>query len=556
MPKKEIAKLISKYCKLNTKQIESIIEIPPDPNLGDYSFPCFNLCKEKNKNPIEICEELKNKIKLSKLTDKIESKGPYLNFFINKKFFTEKIIKESLKKDFGKKRLNLKIMIEFSQPNTHKAFHVGHIRGTSLGESLSRIAEWFGEKTIRANYMGDTGMHIAKWIWNYNKYHKKQELKSNEQWIAKIYVEAVRRLAIHKKFEDEVLEINKKLDEKSDKNLNELWKKTRKLSLDEFEKIYKELDTKFDKYYFESQVEQPAKKIAQDLLKKHIAKKSEGAVIMDLEKYDLGIWVLLRKDGTVLYSAKDIELAQKKFKDYKLDHSVYVIADAQNLHMKQLFKTLELMNFKHLKKLHHVSYGLVRLPTGKMSSRTGENILYSNFKKEMVKLAKKGIKNKWPKISDKELEKRALKISIGAMKYPMLKQDPKKVIIFDQKEAMKFEGDTGPYLQYSYARASSILRKSKKKPNLKINKVSDKEFILTKKISEFPGVIEDAYEKFAPNLIANYAYQLSQTFNEFYHESKVIGSKDEEFRLILVDSFRKVLKDSLFLLGIGILEEM
>jgi len=555
--KKEIAKLISKHTKLNPKKIESLIEIPPNHEMGDYAFPCFILSKEKKKNPVNICEDLKEKIKSNKIIDRIEAKGPYLNFFINKETFIQDIIKDSIKPDFGKKKIKKTGMIEFSQANTHKAFHIGHVRNTSLGESLARIAEWFGEKVIRANYEGDTGMHVAKWIWNYNKYHKKKELQNQESWIASMYVEAIKRLAVHKEFESEVEEINRKLDQGSDKSLNELWKRSRKYSLDALEPIYKELNTKFDRYYFESQVEKQGKKIAQQLVKKGIAKISDGATIIDLEKYGLSVWVLLRKDGTVLYSAKDLVLAEKKFKDFKLDWSVYVIADEQNLHMKQLFKTLELMKFKNLKKMHHVSYGLVRLPTGRMSSRTGENILYSDFRKELIKYAKKGIKEKWPKISQKELEDRAIKISVGAMKYTMLSQDPKKIIIFDKNQAMRFEGDTGPYLQYSYARASSIIRKSNKKPKLKIpNNIQDKEFVLVKKISDFPDVVENAYNKFAPNLIANYAYQLAGIFNEFYHDAKVIESEEEEFRLILVDSFRNTLKDCLYLLGIDTMEEM
>jgi len=554
-----LVKILKKEVKLPEKEIDSLIEIPPNSEMGDFAFPCFTLSKEFKKSPNQIAEDLKKKIKLPKEISSVEVAGPYLNFFMNKKIFAEKIVKEILEKKerFGQKKFNLKGMVEFSQPNTHKAFHVGHIRGTSLGESLSRIAEFFGEKVIRANYSGDTGMHIAKWIWCYKKFHSKEKLKGDESWIASIYVDAVKKLSKNEKFQEEVNIINQKIEDKSDNQINELWKKTRKLSIDSWKKIYKELNTHFDVYYFESEVEEKGKLISKELVKKGIAKISEGATIIDLKKYNLGVWVLLRNDGTVLYSAKDIVLAEKKSKDYNLDWNLYVVANEQDLHMKQLFKTLNLIKFKDVKKLKHISYGMVRLPEGKMSSRTGDNILYSDFIKEIVDYSKKRIKERNVKISKEELEKRALAVSIAAIKYSMLKQSSSKIITFKKEDALNFEGDTGPYLLYSYARASSIIRKIKsKKSSTKILDLEPKEFELTKKLSQFPEIILSAYNNYNPSLIANYSYELAKLFNEFYHTCPVINSENEAFRLKLVKSFRIVLKNSLNLLGIETLEEM
>lgn len=558
--KSAIAKLLKKFLKgVDEKEIKNLIEIPPSPEMGDYAFPCFILSKKEKKSPDKIAEHLAGKINLPKEIEKIESSGAYLNFFIDKKILAEKIIKEILEKkeNFGKKKFKLKGMIEFSQANTHKAFHVGHIRGTSLGESLARLAEFFGEKVIRANYQGDTGMHVAKWIWCYKKYHAKEKLRKDESWIASIYVDAVRKLRDNEKFQSEVNDINKKLEEKSDAKLNQLWKETRKFCLDSLEKIYSELNTHFDKYYFESEVEKNGKEIVRKLLKKGIAKKSQDAIIIDLEKYNLGVWVLLRKDGTILYSAKDLALAEKKFKEYNLDWNVYVVANEQDLHMQQLFKTLELMKFANVKKCKHVSYGIVKLPTGKMSSRTGDNILYSGFMKEVEDYAKERIKKRKPKISKNELEKRAGIISIAAIKYSMLKQNPGKDIIFQREDALNFEGNTGSYLLYSYARASSILKKVKtEKGKLKISDLEQKEIELIKKLSQFPEIVLDSYNDFNPSLIANYSYQLAQIFNEFYHTCPVIDSERELFRVSLVKTFRQVLKNSLYLLGIDVMEEM
>lgn len=559
--KQEVIKLLRKSTKLSEKEVEKFLEIPPSSDLGDYAFPCFSLSKEFKKSPQDIAVELNKKIKLPKSIEKLEVKGPYLNFFLNRKVFARDIIEDILKEKekFGKINLgkSKKTMVEFSQANTHKAFHVGHIRGTSLGESLARISEFLGYKVIRANYQGDIGMHVAKWIWCYQKYHSKEKVRKEEAWIASIYVDAVKRLAKNKELQKEVEEVNKKLEQGKDKKIHSLWKKTRELSLDSLEKIYKDLNTRFDKYYFESQVQKQGKKIVEDLLKKKVAKISEEATIMDLEKYKLGIWVLLRKDGTLLYSAKDLALAEEKSKKYNLDNSLYVVANEQEFYFKQLVKTLKLMKFKEATKLKHISYGVIRFPYGKMSSRTGENILYSNFLQDLVKSAEKGIKKKWPKISAKELKERALKIAISAMKYPMLKQTPNKNIIFDPKKEIKFEGNTGPYLQYSYARASSILRKAKyQNTKYNIKKVESPEFELVKKLSQYPDIVLAANQHLNPSIISNYAYQLAQNFNEFYHICLVIGSEQEEFRLAIVDSFRIVLKSSLHLLGIETLEEM
>ncbi|HRZ85564.1 MAG TPA: arginine--tRNA ligase [Candidatus Paceibacterota bacterium] len=561
--KKIISSLLSKQInskEIKDNQIEKLIEIPPNIEMGDYAFPCFILSKQFKKSPAEIAKELQLILnnKLPKELSEVKAIGPYINFFVYKKVFAEDVIKRALNKTYGngKSENRKSIMVEFSQPNTHKAFHVGHIRGTALGESLARIFESQGSKVIRANYSGDTGMHIAKWIWCYQKYHSEEKLSNDESWIASIYVDAVKRIAKNEKFQEEVNEINNKIEKKSDKKINELWKKTRMLSIDSWKKIYDDFGTKFDRHYFESEVEARAKELAKELVNKGIAVVDEGATIMNLKQYNLGVWVLLRNDGTVLYSAKDIALVERKLKDHKLDNYLVITADEQNLHFQQLFKTLELIGIEGKNKFLHASYAPVRLPQGKMSSRTGENILYSDFRKELVTYAKKEIKKRFPKINEKDLNERGLKISVAAMKYPMLCQSSNRVIIFDKEQAMKFEGDSGPYLQYSYARANSITRKIKTKKPYKIFEVNEQEFKLARKISEFPEIVSRAADSLSPNLIANYSYELAQTFNEFYHACPVIKSENESFRLKLVEAFKTTIKNSLYLLGIEAMEEM
>ncbi len=549
---------VLKITGLSPGELNNIIEIPQDSSRGDYAFPCFSLAKNWKKNPVEIAKEISSKLKKTAGFEKIVAVGPYVNFFIDKKKLAIEVLKkiEKEKEKYGRNKngKNKLFMIEFSQPNTHKAFHVGHIRGTSLGESIARIKDFSGYKVMRVNYSGDTGMHIAKWLWCYTKFHQMEKIRNEESWFAKIYVEAVQKLEGNEQGESEVLEINRKLDERKDKNLINLWAKTRKMSINAWKPIYEDLGVKFNKHFFESAVEKEGKKIAQELVKNRVAIIDDGATIINLKNYNLGIWVLLRRDGTVLYSAKDLALAKEKFSKYKVDESLVITSVEQNLHFQQLQKTLELMNFKW-EKYNHKGYESVRLPEGKMSSRTGNNILYAEFRDEVIDAVKKEISNR-ENLPEKESDKRALTIAIASIKYAMLKQDMNKVIIFDKNEALKFEGDTGPYLLYSYARANSILSNVKKNMKREIHEINNAEHNLMNLLAKFPEIVENSSENMSSSGIAHYAYGLAQTFNEFYHSCQVIGSVEEGFRLRLVNAFAQVLENSLKLLGIPILKKM
>ncbi|MCX6711771.1 MAG: arginine--tRNA ligase [Candidatus Woesearchaeota archaeon] len=548
--KKEIIKLLQK--ELETKDI--VLEVPPA-NFGDYAFPCFKL-----QNPNEKAKELSNKIKANFL-EKVEARGPYLNFFINKKYLAENTIKQILKEkeNYGKGKEKGNIMVEFCHANTHKAFHVGHTRNICLGESLCRIIEKLGYKVIRVNYQGDIGMHVAKTIWgilNLKKLGLKEPKDNKGKWLGIVYAKAS-AAAVDEKIAQEINEINQKLYA-GDKKLLDLWKKTRKWSIDYFEKIiYPDFKVKFNRFYFESQVEKKGIEIVKDLIKKKIAIINEGAAIINLEKYGLGVFLLLKSDGTPLYSTKDFALAELQDKGYKPNKILHVVGSEQNMYFKQLIKTIEIYNPKLAKKEEHLSYGLVILPTGKMASREGKVILYDETLATIIDLVKIEIKKRNNKISGKELDDRAKKIALGAIKYVMLAQDVNKNIIFNEQDITRFEGDTGPYLQYSYARASSILKKSKRKiANIKILNLEDKEIKLLKKLGEFSDVVRNSYNNYSPNVIANYTFKLAQIFNEFYQHCKVIGSDEEQQRLAIVQSFKVVMKNSLNLLGIDVIEEM
>lgn len=567
--KPEIAKTLfgvlnKKSVKLDKESIEKLIEIPPNSEMGDFAFPCFILAKELKKAPQQIAQDLAVEISKSKNNfEKIQAQGPYVNFFVKRGNFVENIVKKILdeKGKYGVGNQKGKVMTEFCHANTHKAFHIGHTRNISLGESVSRILEFSGLKVIRTNYQGDIGMHVAKTLWgllNLRKIGLKEPAKDKGKWLGLVYAKSS-AMAKDEKINAEVNEINQKLYA-GDKKLVALWKKTRQWSIDYFEKIiYPDFQVKFNRFYFESEVEKKGVGIVRELEKKGVAKVDQGAIIMDYQDLGMGVYILLKSDGTPLYSTKDLALAELQNKEYNPDKILHIVASEQNLYFRQLIKTLEFYDKKLSDKEKHMSYELVILPSGKMASREGNVILYDDTLAKLVNLVEAEIKKRDAKISKKELNTRAKKIALCAVKYAMLSQDIKRTIVFNEEEITRFEGNTGPYIQYSYARASSILKKVKSKnfQKFKVGELDKYEIELSKKLSEFGDVAKDAAEKYNPALIAHYSYELAQLFNEFYHACPVLSDeKKKDFRLALVESFRIVLKNSLNLLGIETLEEM
>lgn len=543
--KQLIAKTIAKHTKLKEDVVIKLLEVPPQ-GLGDYAFPCFILSKKLKKTPQDIAKSLANKIKLPKDIEKVEFKGSYLNFFVNKDLFSKDVVKK-IDKNYGKGKGKTKLMVEFAHPNTHKGLHIGHVRNICIGEALSRILKYYGHKVYKTNYQGDVGPHIGKCLWGYiNLYNKKAPKKNKGVWLGKVYAEASKKINENKEFEDQAKDITKKLYEK-DKEIIKIWKETKKWSLDYFDDIYKDLGTSFDKLYFESNVADGSIKISKELFKKGLAVKMEGSITIDLDKYGLGKFILLNKEGLPLYYAKDLELVEQEFSDFKIDKCIHVVATPQEHYFKQLFKVFEVIGSSGAGKSYHLSYGLVSLKEGKMSSRVGNVVLYDELKEKMIKALKK-LK---PDL-DKDVVK---KIVFGAMKYSMLKMSSEKKIMFDWNEALKLEGNSGPYLQYACVRAKRILEKSKKKPKFKsIEK--EVEFKLVKKLADFPNIVEKAALEYKPHLISTYSFELAQQFSEFYEKCKVINAKNEESKLALVKAFIIVLEKALYLLGIKVPNKM
>ncbi len=538
----------------------SRIEIPPSEDLGDFAFPCFFLAKELKNNPIEIAKNIIELNKKPKEIEKIEIRAGYLNFFVDKQMLIKQIIKKVSNKNFGKIKGHKKIGIEYPSPNTNKALHIGHLRNMAIGNSISRIVEFAGNKVFHLNLFNDRGILISKSMIGYEKYAKgKTPLTENikpDKFVGELYVKFSKESAENPELEKEAQQ-KLILWEKKDLPTIKLWKMLNKWAYLGMNETFKKFGLfKIDKNYYESEIYESGKEIVEKGLKKEIfQKKEDGAIFIDLNKENLGEKILLRSDGTSVYITQDLFLAEQKIKDFELDSSYYVVGSDQEYHFRVLFEILNKLGIK--KDWRHLSYGMVSLPSGKMKSREGTAISADDLIDETQKIAKAGlIKRATENYSEKEIEKKSLTIALAAIKYSLLKVDIHKGIVFNPEEELAFEGNTGPYLLYSYARANSILKKIKNNFSKKISSVQKEELNLLKKLYQFEEIILNSYKELSPSLIANYAFELSQTFNEFYHSCPVINSENEFFRLKLTNLFKKILGNSLYLLGIDILEQM
>lgn len=550
-----VVDFVSKQTGLKKEEVENFLEVPPTQDLGDFAFPCYVLAKQEKKSPLLISEKLTEKLrkKLPKEITNVDFKSAYVNFFIDKKVFADGVLKKKLIVKLD----NKKIGIEYPSPNTNKPLHVGHLRNMALGDSVARVCNFVGNNVSHLNLFNDRGILISKSMVGYEKYGKNQTPKDvgkeGDVFVGDFYVKFSKESKENIELE-ELAKEKLRLWESKDKEVLALWKKMNSWAYSGIEKTFKKFGLlKIDKTYYESDIYEKGKEIVEQGLKKKIlAKKEDGAIFIDLENEKLGEKILLRGDGTSVYMTTDLFLAKQKVEDFKLDSSYYVVGNDQDYHFKALFSILDKLGMK--KDWKHLSYGMVTLPEGKMKSREGTTVSAEDLIKNTKELAMTGLIERG--VNKKEAEERALKIALAAIKYHLLKVDYKKNLVFNPKEALAFEGDTGPYLLYSYARANSIFKKAESKKAVKIIDLKNEEIALLKKIDSFSEVIENAYKNLAPNLIANYSYELAKLFNEFYHACPVLGSSEEGFRLALIKKFRETIKESLFLLGIEVIEEM
>ncbi|MGV8162664.1 MAG: arginine--tRNA ligase [Candidatus Nanoarchaeia archaeon] len=562
--KSELASILSKQTGIDESKIKALLEVPPNPEMGDYAFPCFILAKTLKKSPVQIAIDLRDTIK-EKISSKeilflenIEAMNAYLNFKINRTHYAQAIL---LKHPYFEKN-KTKVMVEFSQPNTHKEFHIGHLRNACLGNSIVNILRFKGNDVLAANYPGDIGTHVAKTLWCLEKFHKNDEIPENKgKYLGKIYVEASQKIEESEIYAREVSEILQKLESREEK-ITELWLKTREWSLSEFKNIYRDLGIHFDVWFYESEEDEESKKIANELLSKGLAEMSQGAIIVNLEHKNQGVALVLKTDGTTLYLTKDLSLAQKKFKNFDIDKSIYVIDSRQSLHFSQVFSILELMGFN--KDMIHVSYELVSTKQGPIASRKGNTYLYEDLKERMVHKIIEETQKRHEDWNREKIEKNSRIIADSALKFGMLKIDNTREIIFDETEWLDLEGETGPYILYAVARINSIIRKAKEKDIHSTQRI-DFSLLNTKDDAEMLRLlekeqllIEEAGNNYKPSVIARYALELAQKLNEYYHVNQIIQEDHElsKSRLFLLSRMRDSIKRCLELLGIGIVEEM
>ncbi|MBI4779322.1 arginine--tRNA ligase [Candidatus Falkowbacteria bacterium] len=553
---------------------------PLNPAFGDISLPCFNLAKEltrlrrQEKTAVEICEFLMGKIVLNDVVVAIKAIGPFLNFTFNKAKLGQEVIEEILKQKekygLNQNGKNKRIMVEFAHPNTHKAFHIGHLRNILTGEAIARILTANGYKIIRANYQGDVGLHIAKCLWGISRLKKEyQEVKAKPAeakagLLGRAYALGSKNYEENAEAKKEIIEINKKIYNQ-DKTVMPIYRATRKWSLDYFAGIYKKLDTKFDRLYFESEVFSSGREIVLRNLKKGVFKASRGAVIFEGEKYGLHSRVFINSEGNPTYEAKDMGLAELQFKEFRPEKILHVVGPEQAEYFKVIIKALEIIMPKTKGRETHLRYGWVRLKEGKMSSRLGNVVLgewlLGEAKKEVLEIMKsaRGLKNK-AEVADK--------VSLAAVKYSILKNGPDKDIAFDLKESVSFNGSSGPYLQYTVARINSITRKSQipnpksqKNSKFKIQdlKLEDaKEQGLIVKLARYPEVLAVAGKNYDPSEIAKYLFELAQEFNDYYHSVRILKAKTDISlaRLSLIMAVKQALENGLGLLGIETVEKM
>ncbi len=500
--------------------------------------------------------------------EKVEAVNGYLNLYFSQALYSRRVVDAVLEQGEAFRRhqpRGERVMVEFSQPNTHKAFHVGHLRSAILGDTLARMLEFAGYDVIRANYPGDIGLHVIKWLWCYKKFHAGEKPgRDITRWMGQVYAEANRRLEENPELEGEVRALYARWDQRDPEIVN-LWQQTRQWSLDGFNEIYNLLDIRFDRYYFQSQAELPGKVVASELIERGIAsdERPDGAVVVKIdqllglqnEKYR--VMVVLRSDGTALYATEDLALAIEKFKDYPdLARSYYVVDVRQSLHFQQVFKTLEIAGYPWANRCQHVPYELVSLPGNViMASREGTVVLLEDLIREATARALQVVQEKNPDLSGEQKQAIASAVGIGAIKYPMLARENTKIVTFDWESALDFNGQAAPYIQYSYVRAGSILRKHNADLPASLapeESLSVEEIQLIDMIARLPDEAERAAAELRPLLIATYAYELARAFNDFYTQCPVLQAAEPQrsFRLRLVAATRQALASSLALLGI------
>lgn len=564
--------LVPDSAPMSLQQIHDALVEPPNPEMGDLAFGCFPLAKALRAAPPQISAKLKDVVGTDEIIAKVEAAGPYLNFTISMSAFGAHLLEPALRGEIFTKKLTQstpKTMIEYSQPNTHKELHVGHMRNLCLGFAVVNLLKYAGYDIITSTFPGDVGTHVAKALW-YMKFHNDESIpaESKGEWLGRMYSKG------HLKLEDELgtpqeaknreqLTLILKQLEAKEGEFFELWKETRPWSIELMKKVYDWAGVSFDHWYWESDVDSSSVKLVKKFQEEGKVVVSEGAVGMDLSEDGLGFMMLLKSDGTGLYATKDIELARRKFQDVKIEKSLYVVDMRQALHFRQVFKALEKLGFPQAKDCFHLQYNFVELPDGPMSSRKGNIIPITDLIHNMEKMIKERYLSRYNgEWTQAEIDETASMVAQGAIKYGMNRMDTNKKIVFDMEEWLKLDGESGPFIQYSHARIASLIRKLEWNPSAQVDwtLLSEKsERRLAQLLLSFNMTAVDAAEAYKPAAICSYLYDLAKAFNGFYHDCPIGTAPTAELRtarLALAAATGRTLAQGLGLLGIPAPQKM
>jgi len=569
--RQQIALIIAKETNATEEVVSALLTVPPM-GMGDYAYPCFIVAKDQKKSPMLVSSELSAKIN-APFIEKVESKGPYINIFLAKTAVSNSVLEGIFTgKAFETKLGSGKVMVEYSSPNTNKPLHVGHLRNNILGLAISNLLSSTGHDVIKANLVNDRGVHICKSMLAYKLYgHNRDPVKEGikpDHFVGEMYVLFNDKAKENPSLEEEAQKMLL-LWEQGDKETIDLWVKMNAWALMGMKVTYNNFGTTFDKWFLESELFYKGNKIElieEGLLKGVFQKEDNGAISAILEP-TLPNKVIVRGDGTSLYATNDLMLTQLKFDEFKLDKAIWVVANEQDLYFKQLFLIFEKLGRDWAKNCFHLSYGYVTLPSGKMKSREGTVVDADDLLKEVEELSLEEISKRYPNLTDKDKKERARQIALGGIKFLLLKSDAKKDMVFDKASALAFDGETGPYLQYTFARAKSILRKASvekidienlAKANFSLL-VHPKEKELIMELSKYSDTIKKTWGDLSMHSLCHLLLSIAEEFNSYYHEVSVLKADTNDeitARLALVSATTIVLKKGLEMLDISAIEEM
>lgn len=570
--KDEIAKLIAQKVEgLELSEIQDMIEVPQDAKMGDYAFPCFKLAKVLRKAPPLIAKGIAEGIADAPIFEKVEQVNAYVNMFISKAEFVKDTLEEVLAKgdDFGRTDIGngKKVIVEYSSPNIAKPFHIGHIRSTVIGNSIYKIYDALGYDVVRINHLGDYGTQFGKMICAYRHWGNKEDvikepIKTLLSYYTKFHVE----VEDHPELDDEAREIFTRL-EHGEKEEVELWQWFRDESLKEFTRVYDMLGISFDSYAGESFYSDKMPRFVEELKDKGLLEESQGAQIVDLENYGLGAALITKSDGSTLYITRDIAAAVYRKETYDFYKNIYVVASQQNLHFQQWIQIVELLGYEWARDCVHIPFGLVSLEDGTMSTREGRVVFLEDVLNGAVEKTREIIQEKNADASEEDIDEIAKTVGIGAVIFQELSNNRIKDYVFKWDKVLNFDGETGPYVQYTHARCASVLRKAgdevvKKAAALKDVDCKylcgDSAYELAKLLYKFPDVVVDAGEKYEPSIVTRHIVDLAQGFNRFYHDEHILTDNEDEktAKVALVIAAKDAIKNGLALLGMKAPERM